>query len=66
MLKLLQEGVNATTKRINKLDDKSAKRSDLALHTAKKQRRVEELTRKLARKMQKQDDVDAADGGDGR
>ena len=62
MLKLLQEGVNARTKRLNKLDKESKGRTDLAASTADKQGRVEELTRKLARKLQKEDDPES-DGG---
>ena len=61
MLKILQEGVNANTKRVNTLEKGGKKRTDLALNTAKKQGRVEDLTRKLARKVQKEEDPDGDD-----
>lgn len=61
MLKLLQEGVNKTSRRIEG-KKASKQRRDLASVLAKKQGRIEELTRKLARKLQKEEDPDA--GGD--
>ncbi len=62
LLKLLQEGVNGKTKQVNKLAQGSKKRTKLAGLAAKKQGRVEELTRMLARKVEKED----AGEGDGR
>jgi len=58
MLRLLQTNVNGRTKKVNGLPMNSRKRSKLALQTSKKQARVEELTRKLARKLQKEDELD--------
>ena len=62
MLKLLQLSVNAKTKSIDKLPEGTQKRSRMAKDTAGKQSRVEELTRKLARKLEKMDSQDAGDG----
>lgn len=56
MLRILQTAVNGKTKVVNKLPEGSKKRGRLALQTAKRQARVEGLTRKLARKLQKEDD----------
>lgn len=61
MLKLLQEGVNKGSRRME-AKKPSQQRKDLAGGLAKKQGRIEELTRKLARKLQKEEDPDA--GGD--
>ncbi|MCA8968511.1 MAG: hypothetical protein KDC95_01960 [Planctomycetes bacterium] len=60
MLKLLQEGVNEHTQRLEKKDP-STLRTKQTEALAVKQARVEDLTRKLARKIQKEDDPDGTD-----
>lgn len=60
MLKLLQEGVNDHSRRLEKKEP-SKQRAKVATALSKKQGRVEELTRKLARKIQKEEDPDGDD-----
>jgi hypothetical protein len=61
MLKLMQETVNTRTKSLNKLPE-GQKRTDVAGDTAKKQGRVEDLTRKLAQKLQKEESEPKEEG----
>lgn len=60
MLKLLQEGVNDHTRRLEK-KDASPLRTKQTDALAVKQARVEDLTRKLARKIQKEENPDGDD-----